>query len=62
MNPPAVIFIVLLVAGVILVGNIMIAVAWFRDPQNKGRGATSRDEKSMDELHRRIEELRDKKD
>ncbi len=55
-------FIALVVAGILLVTNILIAVAWFRDPKNRGRGVSSRDERSIDELHQRVEKLRNRKE
>ncbi len=62
MNVTPLLLIVLLVAGVILVTNLMIAIAWFRDPRNRGQGQPSRDERTAQELHQRVEKLRGKKD
>ncbi len=62
MNITPLLLIVLLVAGVILVTNLMIAIAWFRDPRNRGQGRPGREERSLQELHQRVEKLRRKKD
>ncbi len=62
MNVTPLLLIVLLVAGVILVTNLMIAIAWFRDPRNRGQGRPSREERAIQELHQRVEKLRGKKD
>ncbi len=62
MNVTPVLFIGLLVVGVFLVTNLMIAIAWFRDPRNRGQGRPSREERAIQELHQRVEKLRGKKD
>lgn len=62
MNNTVVLLIVLLLALVILAGNTMIAIAFLRGRRGKFKGFNSRDDEAIDELHRRVEKLSDKKD
>jgi len=58
MNSPAVMAVLVILAVLILVGNTLIAIAFLRGrkhPQGSSRGAA---DKALDELHRRVQELR----
>ena len=57
MSSPAVLAVLLILAVLILVGNTLIAIAFLRGrktPQASSRGAEN---KALDELHRRVQEL-----
>jgi hypothetical protein len=52
-----VLIIVLLLVLVILVGNTMIAIAFFKGKRGEYRSVQGRDQEAMDELHRRVQQL-----
>ncbi len=62
MNSTAVLIIALILALVIIAGNTMIAIAFLRGRKDNFKNLNMRDQDSMDELHRRVEELSHKKD
>jgi hypothetical protein len=53
----AVLIIVLLLVLVILVGNAMIAIAFFKGMRGDYRSVQGRDQEAMDELHKRVQQL-----
>ncbi len=62
MNTPAFLVIVLVVALIVIFAYGMVAVAWFRVPRNRSKDRRSPEERSIDELHKRVEALRDRKE
>ncbi len=52
----------LILVVVILIGNTMIAIAFLRGRRDHFRSLSKGEEEAMNELHRRVQELLDKKD
>lgn len=61
MNTTAVLIALLILVLVILAGNTMIAVAFLKNRKGNFRGTRGRDQDSIDELHRQIQNLPRKK-
>jgi len=57
MNTTAVLIALLVLALVILLGNVMIAVAFLRGRKIKGKSSEADGSAAMDELHQRVQEL-----
>jgi prefoldin subunit 5 len=57
----ALLVIVLILSLVILVGNTMMAIAFLRSRRSKLKSSQSKDQDAMDELHRRVQELADRR-
>lgn len=53
----ALLIIVLLLSIVILVGNTMIAIAFLRNRRNGMHTRREREQDAMEELHRRVQDL-----
>jgi hypothetical protein len=62
MNSTAILVVALILALVILAGNTLIAVAFLRGRKDNFKGLRGRDEAAMDELHRRVQEISNKKE
>jgi hypothetical protein len=57
----ALLIIVVLLALVILATNTMVAIAFLRGRRGRMDSAQHRDQKALDELHERVEELRSRR-
>ena len=57
----AVMIIVVILSIVVLVGNTMIAIAFLRDRRNKTRTRRQTEQDAMEELHRRVQELTERR-
>ena len=62
MNSTAVLIALLVLVLVILVGNTMIAVAFLKGRRGKFGGMRGGNDKAIDELHERIQQLSRKRD
>lgn len=57
----SVLVIVLILSIVILVGNTMIAIAFLRDRRKNTLSRREREQDAMEELHRRVQDLTDRR-
>jgi hypothetical protein len=62
MNSTAALVIALVISVVWIVTNTMIAVAIMRQKKDQYKSTFGREERSMSELHRRVEELKQLRD
>ena len=60
LDNPALLIIGLIVSITVIFTGTMIAIAFLRGRKGNIEDALNRDKKSMDELHRRVEELKKK--
>jgi hypothetical protein len=61
MNATAVLVVLLLLALIILAGNVMMAIAFLKGRKGDIHGVRGHDDAAIDELHQRVQEFRPKR-